>query len=54
MDYPYYMRDIEVSRENPFSIIKETELVTLVSIQLEVTGKRTHSDAMGTEEEESS
>ena len=54
MDYPSPMKNAEVSQENPLVVIKATKVVTPIATNLEVTGKRTFSYAMETEEEESS
>ena len=47
MDYPTQMKDTEVSQKNPLAIIKEI-VVTPNPRKVEVTGKRTHSEAMDT------
>ena len=48
------MESVEGSPENPLALVKATKVVTPIAASSQVTGKRTFTDAMETEEEGSS
>ena len=54
MEYQKQEKDAVVLQENTLAIIKSTALITPTPSKVEILGKRTHSEAMETEEEENS
>ena len=53
MDYQIEMKDAEALRENPSAIVKSTTIIIPTPSKVEMVGRRTHSEAMETKEEDS-
>ena len=53
MDYQTNMKDLEDLQENPSGIMKSTTIIIPTPRKVEIEGKRTHLEAIETEEENS-